>query len=126
MAARQDYLLQCRQPKVKLIPIRVDGSAVTTTTSTTGLLVGAKDVQVKKGTSTDSNLVTITLNSSSARLIHVVGIVPLTADCVARLDALPTVDVVTVRTVDNDASGTKIDDADFDITILVYEEADEV
>ena len=123
---RHDYLMFCRQPKVKLIPIRVDGSAVSTTAGTGGLLTGAKDVTVVKGTSADSNLVTITLNTASAREIHVVGVVELTADCSARLEELPTTSVVKIRTVENDASGTKKDDADFDITILVFEDADEV
>lgn len=97
--------------------IRVDGSAVTTSYAKTGLVVGQHLATVKKGTSADSNLVSIQLNFPLG-LAPEVWIQEHTLDCVARLEAATTkAGLIQIRTLELDGT-TAENDADF--TVFVF------
>lgn len=92
--------------------VRVDGSAVTTTLASTGLIKGTHIATVKKGTAADSNLVTIRLNKPLG-LSPSIFIQEETLDCVARTESRG-LQEITIRTLELDGT-TQEDDADFEV-----------
>lgn len=100
----------------RAILIEVDGSAVTTTPSSAGLLAGAHQVLVSKGTSADSNLVTFTFKQPFG-FAPKIFIQEITLDCIAREEATPTKNGFQVRTLELDAT-TKEDDANFSVIVV--------
>lgn len=99
--------------------IRVDGSAVTTSFSSTGLIKGQHIATVKKGTAADSNLVTI-------RLKFPLGMIPSlfyqeeTVDCICRTESRGLQEFA-VRTLELDGT-TQEDDADFEVFVVATEQ----
>lgn len=102
-----------------LASIRVDGSEVTTSFSKTGLIKGQHIATVKKGTSSDSNLVTIRLNNPLG-MVPSVLIQEETLDCVARVESRGLQEFA-IRTLELDGS-TVEDDADFEVFLIGTEE----
>lgn len=104
--------------------LQIDGSEVTTSDAKTGLVVGRHVATVKKGTSADSNLVTITLRWPYG-IIPQVLFQPRTLDCECRLEEDPTKTVIKVRTVKSSDTTQKVDDADFTVLVLGTEDSRE-
>lgn len=92
--------------------LSIDGSAVTTTLASTGLLKGQYFATIKKGTGADSNLVTIEFQNPLG-MIPVFFTQMVTADCEVRPDAAPTKTGLTLRTLKSTNLATGVDDADF-------------
>ena len=97
--------------------IKVDGSAVTTTTSATGLVIGSKFCKVKDAT----EVVTITFNEA-------LPIAPLvftecaTADCIVKPDSLVTTTTTIVYSCINISDGsTAVSDADITLLLRIPE-----
>lgn len=91
---------------------KIDGSAVTTSDGvSTGLLIGQHLATIKKGTSSDANLVTITLRRPLGQ-VPAILMQEITLDCVAREETAPTNQVIQIRTLELDGV-TAEDDADF-------------
>lgn len=96
---------------------KVDGSVVTTDDGVnTGLLIGQHLATIKKGTSGDANLVTITLNRPLGQ-VPSVFFQEITLDCVAREETAPTNQVIQVRTLELDGT-TAENDADFYVFVF--------
>lgn len=95
----------------------IDGSAVTTSENvSTGLVKGQHLAYIKKGTSSDSNLVTITLRRPLG-LAPSVFYQPITLDCTARDDVAPTTSLIKIRTLELD--GVTVED-DADLRVFVF------
>lgn len=101
----------------ELIVIEVDGSAVTTTLSTTGLVKGQHVAKVKKGEGDDSNLVTIQLNLPAGLAVTSL-FQEITVDCICRREEAETKNTIQVRTLELDGT-TKEDDADFLVLVVL-------
>ena len=105
----------------ELMVLEVDGSAVTTSYAKDGLVVGQHLATIKKGTSGDSNLISIQLNFQLG-LTPKVFIQEKTLDCVARLEAEPTkAGLIQIRTLELDGV-TGEDDADLSILVVATKE----
>ncbi len=95
----------------------IDGSAVTTSENvSTGLVKGQHLAYIKKGTSSDSNLVTLTLKRPFG-LAPSPLYQPITLDCICRDDVAPTVSVIKIRTLELDGT-TQENDADFRVYLF--------
>jgi hypothetical protein len=101
--------------------LEVDGSEVTTTSAVTGLVKGQYLATVKKGSSADSNLVTITFNKPFG-LVPSFLFQPKTLDCECREEGTSTKTVVTIRTLKSTNLATQVNDADFSIFVFGTED----
>lgn len=96
--------------------LEVDGSAVTTSASSTGLTVGKHRATILKGTAGDANLITIAFNTPFGFAPRVF-VQERTLDCVARLEADPSKTGFQIRTFELDGV-TAENDADLTILVL--------
>jgi hypothetical protein len=125
MAARNQFLAKRMQPLVREVLIQVDGSAVTTTASATGLDLGGYDFTVAKGSGGTSNEVTLTPIRPGLQTMHVVGIVPVTTNCHCEIKSVSASSIV-VETFQVADGTTGVDDANFHMTVLLFDHPDEV
>ena len=103
--------------RTDIFRIAIDGSAVTTSeNSNAGITYGKHVAKVKKGEGSDSNLVTITLNSALG-LAPGVYFQERTLDCICRLEEDTTKDTIKVRTLELDGV-SKADNADFEVFVV--------
>ena len=109
------------QPLPRVLGLRIDGSEVATSAGVAGLDEGAKDVTISKGSGGTSNEVTIAFNTAFAAA-PVVSATVITDDCHVRIKSVSASQVV-LETVQNDANGTGVDDADMHVMILGHDSA---
>lgn len=124
MVARQHYLMKGMQPLSRLVGLRVDGSVVTTSASSTGLDEGGFDFTVAKGSGGASNEVTLTPNLIGLRAPVIVGVVPITTNCHVEIKSVSASSIV-VETFQVADGVTGVDDADFHITLLMFDDDNE-
>lgn len=109
--------VRCPQGRLGLIALRVDGSAVTTSASATGLLMGSGQVTIKKGSGGTSNEVTITLKETAAQ-VPIVSATPITTNCHVEIKSVTT-SVIVLETFQVADGTTGVDDADMHVLIVV-------
>lgn len=106
-------------PRSRILCLRVDGSVVTTSAATTGLLEGLGDCTISKGSGGASNEVTVTFNDAFAR-VPVVVATPLTTNCHIEIKSVAVGSIVfeTFQVADGT---TGVDDADFHAVIVGWD-----
>lgn len=109
------------QTECRMLALRIDGSAVTTSAAATGLLEGGGDCTILKGSGGSSNEVTIAFRTDFER-VPVVCATPITDDCHVRIKSVTAAQCV-LETVQNDANGTGVDDADMHVIIMGWDSA---
>jgi hypothetical protein len=122
MAIRRS--IKSAQPRRRILAVRVDGSAVTTSAATTGLIGGDRhNMTVVKGTGGAANEVTITLNQAFA-VIPSVHVTSVTTNCHVEVkSATSSVIVLEAFAV---ADGTTVsNDADYNVMIIGEDTASE-
>lgn len=98
--------------------IKVDGSAVTTSTAVTGLTIGSKFCKIKDAT----EVVTITFNEALPNAPEVVGAQCLTADCIVKPNSIVTTTTTVVYSCIKISDGaTAVSDADVVILLRIPE-----
>jgi len=109
------------QPKAVMLAGRVDGSVVTTSASTTGLLEGSLDMTISKGSGGTSNEVTVAFDVTFKR-VPVVVATPITTNCHVEIKSVSTSQIVfeTFQVADGT---TGVDDADFHFMVLGWDSA---
>ena len=107
------------QTECLMLALRIDGSAVTTSAATTGLLEGGGDCTILKGSGGSSNEVTIAFDVAFQR-VPVVTVTPITDDCHVRIKSV-TASQLVLESVQNDANGTGVDDADMHVMIIGWD-----
>lgn len=105
----------------RMIALRVDGSVVTTSAATTGLLEGTGDCTIAKGSGGTSNEVTITLNTPFQR-VPVVVASPLTTNCHIEIKSVSASSIV-LETFQVADGTTGVDDADMHVIIWGWDSA---
>lgn len=113
--------LKGTQTESRILALRIDGSAVTTSAAATGLLEGGGDVTILKGSGGSSNEVTIAFRTNFGR-VPVVVATPITDDCAVRIKSVSASQVV-LETVENDANASGVDDADLHVIIMGWDSA---
>jgi hypothetical protein len=103
-----------RRPKPKVIGISIDGSALTTTTADAGVIGGLDICQAKDD---GSNTVTITFREPLRNAEYQVVTQCHTADAVVDT-VTKAAATITYTTVQNDATGSAVADADVDLIIF--------
>lgn len=107
-------------PRSRLIALRVDGSAVTTSAATTGLDEGAAEVTIAKGSGGTSNEVTVTFTKAFATVPTVVA-TPITTNCHIEIKSV-TVSAIVFETFQVADGTTAVDDADFHALIFGHDD----
>ena len=113
--------VKCTQTEARLLAFRVDGSAVTTSAAAAGLLEGARDATVAKGSGATSNEVTFTWDIAFGR-VPVVVCTPITDDCHVMIKSVSASGCV-IETFQNDDHTSGVDDADFHMMVLGWDSA---
>lgn len=108
------------QPLPRVLGLRIDGSAVTTSAATTGLDEGGSDVTILKGSGGSSNEVTIAFNTAFAAAPVVVA-TPVTDNAHVRIKSVSASQLV-LETTEND-SATGLDDVDMHVIIFGHDSA---
>jgi hypothetical protein len=115
------FPIRVNQPLSRVIPLRIDGSAVTTSAATTGLLEGLNDCTIAKGSGATSNEVTVTFNTAFAR-VPVVVATPLTTNCHVEVKSI-TASTLVLETFQVADGTTKVDDADIHVIVWGWDSA---
>jgi len=108
-----------RLSNLKVLPVQIDGSALTTTSSSAGCLVGASAVNVKDD---GSNTVTITFKETKRNAPMVFATAKATDTVVDAVTSSTTSVIYT--TVQNDATGSAVADADVDLLLVWFDDSD--
>lgn len=111
--------LKGTQSESRVLGLRIDGSVVTTSAATTGLLEGLYDATIAKGSGGTSNEVTITLNRAFAR-VPVVVATPLTTNCHVEIKSVAAGSIV-LETFQVADGTTAVDDADIHVIIMGWD-----
>lgn len=99
--------------------IKIDGSALTTTSATAGVTIGTKFCTAKDD---GSDVVTITFNEALRNAPEVVATQALTADCIVKPDAIATTTTTVVYSCVKISDGaTAVNDADVVILLRIPE-----
>lgn len=106
--------VNCR--RARMLALRVDGSAVTTSAADTGLDWGGENVQIAKGSGATSNEVTITFDEAFAE-IPIVQATPITTNCHIEIKSVAVGSVV-LETFQVADGTTGVDDADMHVLIV--------
>lgn len=113
--------IKSTQQKPRVLALRVDGSVVTTSAATTGLLEGIYDVLIAKGSGGASNEVTITFNQPFSR-VPVVVATPITTNCHIEIKSVSATTLV-LETFQVADGTTGVDDADMHVMIMGFDSA---
>ena len=105
--------------EVHELNIEIDGSALTTSLATAGVVIGKTFITAKDD---GSNTVTIAFKRPLKRAPHVHAST-YTADCVVRVTSRTTTGIEYI-TVQNDDTTTGVDDADVFLTLKCFESVD--
>lgn len=109
------------QSECRMLAFRVDGSAVTTSAATTGLVEGLHDATVSKGSGGTSNEVTITFNRAFGR-VPVVQASPVTTNCHIEIKSV-TASGMVLETFQVADGTTGVDDADMHVIVIGHDSA---
>lgn len=119
MAIRRS--LKGTQARARVLAVRVDGSVVTTTAASTGLLEGGYDMTVVKGTGGASNEVTIAFDIAFLR-VPVIVCTAITTNCHVEIKSVSKTGAV-LETFQVADGTTGVDDADFHMMIMGWDTA---
>lgn len=120
--AQRRHFVKCSQGRERSHSVIIDGSAVTTTASATGLLEGSDIFTIVKGTGGASNEVTLAPKEAFKR-VPSLAFAMTTTNCYARIKT-KTVSSLVIETLQVGDGTTGVDDADFDIHITGWDSAD--
>lgn len=109
------------QTESRMLAFRIDGSAVTTSAAATGLLEGANDATVLKGTSGTANEVTLTWDVPFARAPVIVA-QAITTNCKIDLKSVSTTGCV-LETFQVADGTTGVNDADMHVIVIGWDSA---
>ena len=111
-------IIRAPQGRPAVIALRIDGSAVTTSAASAGLLSGTGQCTILKGSGGTSNEVTIALKHTSAQ-VPVVCASPITTNCHIEVKSVSTSSIV-LETFQVADGTTGVDDADMHVLIWVW------
>lgn len=117
MAIRRS--LKGSQSRARVLALRVDGSVVTTSAASTGLLEGEFDCTIAKGSGGTSNEVTITFNEAFKR-VPVIVASPITTNCHIEIKSVSATGCV-LETFEVADGTTGVDDADMHVMIMGWD-----
>lgn len=109
------------QTECRILGLRIDGSAVTTSAASTGLDEGAGDCTILKGSGGSSNEVTIAFRTPFAR-VPVVNATPITTNCHVEIKSI-TASQLVLETFQVADGTTGVDDADMHVMIMGWDSA---
>lgn len=109
------------QSECRMLALRVDGSAVTTSAASTGLLEGLYDCTISKGSGGTSNEVTVSFNTAFGR-VPVVVATPITTDSHIEIKSV-TASTLVLETFSVADGTTAADDVDMHVLIVGWDSA---